>query len=400
MATFNERTVPKTARSTSVLIALLLVGVSVPAAALVASSGATAALNSVQVTIQTAKDLPYQYSLTAYNTSGYQVASFNGNYPEAGFGLPSGTYLITASAYYQQYNVCYLCPLEAGANSSAGSGATPAQLVNSSVTSVAIPIRYFPPSSEYGFAVVKVTGSSQITIDTKNSTEFAPVSVPVHVAFFNGTAAVGASVSAYVVGMEYGYGQNWVSYGQTGSDGNVTLMMPAAPVEVNAYLSVPIQLPNGVGVVPVNVGGQKVNVTVYWQPAQVELSGQALILPPQTGADITLKVQQYSYPIPLPGVYSPISGTGQSGVTTVTVTSTSTGSSQSAGSASAQPGTIAPFNPTGSQLSSPAQGVASSASDPLVVLPVALGAGVVAVVVLVAAMMMGKRKQAVQSARP
>ena len=379
MTSFNERIVPRTARSESVLMALLLIGAIIPAA-LVLSSGASVALNSVEVNIQTAKDLPYQYTLTAYNTSGYQVANFYGNYPEAGFGLPTGTYLITASAYYQQYNVCYLCPLEAGANASA--------------SSVAIPIRYFPPASEYGFSVVKVTGPTQMTLDTKNSTDFALVKTPVHVAFFNGTAAAGASVSAYVVGMEYGYGQSWVSYGQTGPDGNVTLVMPAAPVEVNAYLSVPVQLPKGVGTVPVDVGGQKVNVTVYWQPAEVQLSGQALILPPQTGADITLKVQQYSFPVPYP-VYS---GSGSvQGVTTVTVTSTSGPSQQ--GAASAEPGRIAPFAPTASQLSTPAQAATTPASDPLVVLPLALGAGAVAAVAL-AAMILSKRKQPVQGARP
>ena len=383
MASFNEGTIQRTARSASVLIALLLIGVSFPVAALAVSSGASTPLNSVQVTIQTTKDVPYQYTLTAYNTSGYQVANFYGNYPEAGFGLPSGTYLITASAYYQQYSVCYLCPLKAGANASA--------------TSVAIPIRYFPPDSEYGFAVVKVTGASQITIDTKNSTDLPLVKLPVHVAFFNGTAAIGASVSAYVVGMQYGYAQNWVSYGQTGSDGNVTLMMPAAPVEVNAYLSIPIQLPKGVGTVPVDVGGQKVNVTVYWQPAQVELSGQALILPPQSGAEITLKVQQYPYPIPVP-VYS--SGSVQEGATTVTVTSTSMEPSQQGAASSAQPSRIAPFTPASSQLSSPSQAAAAPTSDPLVVLPLALGAGAVAAVALIAAMILGKKKQAVQSARP
>ncbi|MDG7008534.1 MAG: hypothetical protein JRN06_09885 [Nitrososphaerota archaeon] len=382
MPTFNEGTIPRTARSASILIALLLIGASVPAATLVASSGASAALNSVQVTIQTTEDLPYQYSLAAYNTSGYQVASFYGSYPEAGFGLPSGTYLITASAYYQQYDVCYLCPLEVG--------------VNSSATSVAIPVRYYPPASEYGFAVVKVIGQSQIAIDTKNSTDFPLVRVPIHVAYFNGTAAVGASVSAYVVGMQYAYAQNWMSYGQTGSDGNVTLAMPAAPLEVEAHLSVPVQLPKGVGTVPVEVGGQQVNVTVYWQPAQVELSGQALILPPQSGADITLKAQQYPYSMPYP-VYS---GTGpaQSGVTTVTTTSTSAGPSQQ-GAAPSQPGRIAPFTPTSAQLSSPAQAAAGPASDPLVVLPLALAAGAAAAVALIAAMI-GRRKQAVQSARP
>jgi hypothetical protein len=393
MVTLNEGTISRTARRTPILVALLI-AFSVPAVALVVSSGATAALNSVQVNIQTTKDLPYQYSLTAYNTSGSQVANFGGSYPEAAFGLPSGTYLITASASYQQYNVCYLCPLEAGANSSAPVSS------GSSVSSIAIPIRFYPPAYEYGFAVVQVTGSSQITIDTKNITEFPLVKVPIHVAFFNGSAAAGASVSASVVGMEYGFAQNWVSYGQTGSDGNVTLMMPAAPVEVNAYLSVPIKLPPGVGTVPVNVGGQDVNVTVYWQPYQVELSGQALILPPQTGADITLKVQPFPYPVPIPVTpYANSGGAAQSGVTTVTVTSTSTGSSQQA-APSSQSGSIAPFSPSSSQLSSPAQVAQTPVSNPSFVLPLAAVAGVVALVAIVAAMTMGRRKHAVQSARP
>ena len=393
MATFNEGTIPRTAKSASVFIALLLIGVSIPVAALVVTSGASTALNSVQVNIQTTKDLPYQYTLTAYNASGDQVASFNGNFPEAGFGLPSGTYLITASANYQQYNVCYLCPLEAGANASA-----PPVSSASSVSSVAIPIRFYPPAYEYGFAVVKVTGPSQITIDTRNSTVFPLVKIPVHVAFVNGTAAAGASVSAYVVGMEYGYGQNWVSYGQTGSDGNVTLTMPAAPVELDAYLSVPIQFPQGVGTTPINFGGQTVNVTFYWQPAQIELAGHALILPPQSGADITLKVQQFPVPVPIPTPYA-TTGAVQNGVTTVTVTSTST-ESPLQGVASSQPSTIAPFSPTSSQLSSPAQAASAPAANPFLVLPLALGAGAVAAIALIAAMIVGRRKQTVQSARP
>ena len=370
----------KNAKSATVLITTLLLGLSIPAAALVGTSGATVPLNSVQVAIQTAKDLPYQYTLTAYNTSGYQVANFYGSYPEAAFGLPSGTYLITASAHYQQYFPCYLCPLGAG--------------VNASITSIATPIRYSPPASEYGFAVVKVTGDAQITVGTKNATSFPLVSMPIHVAFFNGTAAAGASVSAYVVGMNDGYAQNWVGYGQTGRDGNFTLVMPDAPIEVSASLSVPIHLPKGTATVPVEVGGQKVNVTVYWQPMQVGLVGQALILPPQRGADITLKVQQYPYPVYFSGP-----GPIQDGVATVTVTSTATGASQQA-APSAQPSMISPFNPTTEQLSSSAQAAPTPASNPTAMLPAILGAGAVAVAALVAAMVLVWRKHAPQSARP
>ncbi|MDG6901077.1 MAG: hypothetical protein JRM80_03870 [Nitrososphaerota archaeon] len=367
---------PRDARRSPALIAVILLGLSIPAAALVTTTGATAALNIVQVTVQTTKDLPYQYTLTAYNTSGYQVASFNGNYPEAGFGLPSGTYLITAAAYYQQnYPPCYPCPLGAAVNSTT------------------IPIRFNPPASEYGYAVEKVTGSTQVTVDTQNDSSFPLTSTPVHVSFFNGTAAAGASVSAYVVGMGYGYGEKWVSYGQTGQGGNFTLVMPNAPVEVSAYLTVPVQLPKGEAMVPVEIGGQTVNVTVYWQPYQVQLAGQALILPPQRGADIALKVQQYPYP-----VYFGSPGTVQSGVTTFTVTSTSGSAAQAAPSAVS--GKISPFSPTSAQLSVPAEAAPGPSIDPATMLIFAVGAGAVAVAVFVAAMISGRKKQTVQSARP
>jgi hypothetical protein len=197
--------------------------------------------------------------------------------------------------------------------------------------------------------------------------------------------------------MGYYYAPNSVSGGQAGANGNFTLVMPDAPVEVNAYLSVPVQLPTSVTTVQVTVGGQKVNVTVNYQPYYVSLSGQALILPPQKGADITLKVQQYPYPIYYNGPPTPLYG----GITTATtVTSTTTAGAQQAGS-SAQSNRIAPFNPTSAQFSAPAQAVSSSVPpSPVTVLVLAFGSGAAAMIVLAAAMIMGKRKQAVHSARP
>ena len=360
---------------------VLVLGLSIPAVALVTSAGASPALNSVDVTIQTTRALPYQYTLTAYNTSGYQVANFYGNYPEGAFGLPSGTYLITASVYYQQSYVCNLCPLEKGA-------------VNGSASS--IPIRYVPPYSEYGYAVEKLTGPAQITIVTSNSTQTSLVKLPIHVQFFNGTSASGAYVSAYVVGSNYAYPQNWVSYGQTGSDGNFTLLMPNAPIEVSAYLSYPINLPKNVSTIPVVVAGQKVNVTVYWQPSSVNLSGQALILPPEKGADITLQVQ-LSYPYP---VYSAGQGaTGSGGVTTVTTTvATATATPQQG--ASTQPSRIAPFNPSSAQISSPGQQVTSTAPGFSAIEGLIIGLGAAAIVGVGAMLVLVKRKSTVQPARP
>ena len=366
---------------TSSIFLVLVLGLSIPAVALVTSAGASPALNSVDVTIQTTRALPYQYTLTAYNTSGYQVANFYGNYPEAAFGLPSGTYLITASVYYQQSYVCNLCPLEKGA-------------VNGSASS--IPIRYVPPYSEYGYAVEKLTGPAQITIVTSNSTQTSLVKLPIHVQFFNGTSASGAYVSAYVVGSNYAYPQNWVSYGQTGSDGNFTLLMPNAPIEVSAYLSYPINLPKNVSTIPVVVAGQKVNVTVYWQPSSVNLSGQALILPPEKGADITLQVQ-LSYPYP---VYSAGQGaTGSGGVTTVTTTvATATATPQQG--ASTQPSRIAPFNPSSAQISSPGQQVTPTAPGFSAIEGLIIGLGAAAIVGVGAMLVLVKRKSTVQPARP
>jgi len=375
---FQLRT-PKLGTS-SIFLALLL-GLSIPAVAFVTSAGASPALNSVDVTIQTTKALPYQYTLTAYNTSGFQVANFYGNYPEAAFGLPSGTYLITASAYYQQSYVCNLCPLEKGA-------------VNGSSSSIAI--RYVPPYSEYGYAVEKLTGPAQITITTSNSSQSSLVKLPIHVQFYNGTSAAGAYVSAYVVGGNYAYPQNWVSYGQTGSDGNFTLFMPNAPIEVSTYMSYPINLPKSISTVPVVIGGQKFNVTVYWQPSSVNLSGQALILPPEKGAEITLQVQQ-SYPYP---VYYAGQGTaGSGGVTTVTTTVSTTTATPQQG-VSPQTNRIAPFSPSSAQVSSPGQQTTEVAPGFSAIEAVIIALGAAAIVGVGAMLVLVRRKSTVQPARP
>jgi hypothetical protein len=52
-------------------------------------------LDNIQVSIQTSQDLPYSYTLTAYNTSGFQVAYYQSNFAAAALELPDGTYLFT-----------------------------------------------------------------------------------------------------------------------------------------------------------------------------------------------------------------------------------------------------------------------------------------------------------------
>jgi hypothetical protein len=352
-------------------------------AALPLAANAAPALNQVSVTIQTSQNLSFQYTLTAYNTSGYQVTSYFGLFPQAAFGLPAGTYLLTASAYYQQA-YCSLCPL-----GSISSG--PAVAAKGSPT-IAMPIRYVPPYAEYGYAVVQVSAPQQLTIQTRNDTSAPLVSVPVHVAFANGTAASGASVSAYVVGSYSVYNQQMVTSGQTGADGNVSLVLPEEPVQVSAYMSLPLQLPENVSTVTVTVGGEKVNVTVYWQPNYIDLVGQALILPPQMSAELTLHVQQTFQP---PIYY------GAPGMTTgVAVTSTTTGGAVAPGSGAASqqqaPSTtkIAPFNPTGAQLTPQnQQGGSLGGPNPMAaILPeVAVAAGAVVVGVAVTVLLQRRK---------
>ena len=385
----------RNARGAYSMMTILLLGLSVIAVTYATSAGATASLNLVDITVQTTKSLPYQYTLMAYNTSGYQVANFYGNFPEAAFALPSGTYLITAVASYQQNSPCYNCVYPMAVNGSA----------------IATPIRYYAPYSEYGYAVEKVSGPMQLTITTQNSTAGPIVNVPVHVEFANGTAAVGAWVYANVIGAQYNYSPALNMSGQTGKDGNVTLVLPEAPVQVSASMSVPIQLPKNFSTVTVVVGGQKVNVTVYWQPNSVSLSGQTLILPPQKGASITLQVQQSN---PFPIVYA---GTGASrgyvstppaGVYTVTtaVASTTAGSSQAASdkaAASPQSSRIPPFNPSSSQLSpSGPQGPATApptAFDFATLETLMAVVAAAAVLGVGASLILSRRKQRTESAR-
>jgi hypothetical protein len=388
----NEGPKRRSAKGPYSIMTVLLLGLSILAVSFATSAGAAASMNLVDVTIQTTQSLPYQYTLTAYNTSGYQVANFYGNFPEAAFALPSGTYLITASAYYQQNYGCTYCPLAIKSGNGSAS---------------LMPIRYVPPYSEYGYAVVKVSGPAQITITTNNSTAAPLVNLPMHVAFANGTAAVGVNVYASVIGESYGYSPNWVTYGQTGPDGNFTLVVPDAPVQVSASMSVPIQLPKNVSTVTVVVGGQKVNVTVYWQPNSVNLSGQTLVLPPQHGAAIVLQVQQ-SNPFP---IYYANQGVAQGGISapqggvysaTTTYSTTTAGGKQAVSkqvAASPQANRIPPFSPSNSQLSPSGAQAPATVFDFATVETLMMVVAAAAVVGLGVSLVLSRRKLRIESAR-
>jgi len=327
-----------------VLVSLLAVVIMVGIGGLHAAAADSATFDNVQVSIQTSYDFPYSYTLTAYNTSGYQVAYYQSDFPAASLELPNGTYLFTVQASYNQaYSPCIGCtadpmlPATITSVTNAASATDSTAITNGTVTVLPV-YRLASSSNEYGYALEQITGPSSITIDTQNASALPTTQVTVHVAYANGTAAQGAWVYASVVDDYYYYGSNIVSDVQTGANGTALLTMPQAPLLVSSYLSVPITLPQPQSNVTVMIGGQKVNVTVYWEPNSISLEGQTLIMPPQTSCNITLQYQPQQYYYPVSNGES--SAPGAPGTTT-TVTTTSAKTSQN----TAQ-NRIPPFSPT------------------------------------------------------
>ncbi len=241
-----------------------------------------ATFNNVQVFVNTAAALPYSYVFTAYNLTGDLVGTYQSSYPAAAFLLPTGDYLFTVSALYQSGSTCYLCMGEA--SSTAGvPGST---------------VAYYPLTSEYGYLVQHVDSSQTLNINTQNVTQFPTTQVTAKATYVNGTSASGAYVSASIVGQwYYWWGQDTkiLMSAQTGSDGVATLVLPVAPAVVTAWSWVPVNLPANETTIVWNVGGEKVNVTVYWQPTYVGLSGSALLFPPTDSVNLTLHYQQPDY---------------------------------------------------------------------------------------------------------
>ena len=248
----------------------------------------TASYNNVQIFIQTASNLPDHFTVSAYNMSGYMVASTQSQYPAAAFELPAGEYIFTATAESQDYYVYgYSTPVVSDLTAVPESGIAKGE-----------PMPYYKtPVVEYGYSVRQVLGSESFTISTQNVTSFPTTKLTIKVTYANGTAASGASVSASVIGSMYywGYESDLVTWNSTDADGIATLIAPQAPVQIDVWSWVPVDLPREQTTVQVDVGGENVNVTVYWEPMYVGLAGSTLIIPPQTSASVTLHVQQSDY---------------------------------------------------------------------------------------------------------
>ena len=137
---------------------------------------------------------------------------------------------------------------------------------------------YVAPAVEYGFSMKQISSPTSFTITTQDVTQFPTNALAVTVQYANGTAAVGASVSASVIGSSYywGYEPNVVTWATTGADGVANLIVPTAPVQINAWLWIPS---NETGVPTPKVVGapsQVINGSVIAYPIYLGLAGSAL----------------------------------------------------------------------------------------------------------------------------
>ncbi|HEV2226835.1 MAG TPA: hypothetical protein VGR56_08540, partial [Nitrososphaerales archaeon] len=282
-------------------MAILLAG-----GAFLAQSTAATSFNNVQVFVSSSSSHPNGFQFAAYNLTGSLIASYQSSYPAAAFELPSGGYLFTVSSTSFNPLMKYPCPIMAAGAAQGSGSASPMIRSNGSAGSNMMPIACYPQSSEYGYAITNTSGSQTINIEMKNVSALPTTDVTVKVAYVNGTAAADASVYASVVGEYYGWWQNTaIRMGaQTDSNGVAHLVLPSAPAVVTAWKWVSIPIPEGQKTIQTTVGGEKVNVTVYWQPTYVGLSGSGLLLPPQSSISLTLHYQQPDYWVMPMGVAS------------------------------------------------------------------------------------------------
>ena len=258
--------------------------------------------NNIQVFVTPHNSTLDTFSISAYNSSGGLVASEQSAYPAFSFELPSGTYLFAVTAS-SSHGYPSPGPIVYGAASQGAGG-----------SSVGYPSKYSNPE-EYGYVVTSVTSSKTINISTSQIQNMSTTKITIKANFANGSAASGTYVDATIVGGGYWYSPDStiVMNGQTGSDGSVSLQVPAVPIEVTAWNWLQVNLPTNQTTTTVNVGGTPVNVTVYWQPTYVGLAGSALLIPPTATATITLKAQQQNYWYYPAGVASGVATPGVAG---------------------------------------------------------------------------------------
>ncbi|MDG6904269.1 MAG: hypothetical protein JRN20_00630 [Nitrososphaerota archaeon] len=295
---------------------------------LIPVSASSTSLNNIQIFVQTTNTNMTSYSLTAYNSSGYQIAFSTSTYLGFGLELPSGTYLITVTATHQgsYYPITY----------SSGSGVATSS-TNSSNAPISLPIRV--PVTEYGYTLQTINAPVTLNIRTAPLSNVPTNKIQVSVSYVNGTGAAGVWIYGSVVSGYYYDGLNTkaVMENQTVTGGSTTLIVPNLPVLLNGYISLPVNVHKTITTTTTTIGGQPVNITMYWQPNYVELSGTALVIPPQTTNHMILRVQQSNY------VIEPYASNGvQSGAATTITSTVPTGVESNTGNSTA-PTQIPPF---------------------------------------------------------
>src|SRR5271154_3132201 len=374
------------------VLTLFLVGMSPLPKLLAATSTASnlsagATLNPVQLSIQTKNITSVSaYDLVAYNSTGAPVASYTGQYPQVTFDLPSGTYLFAATATGPapaQLPICCLCAQPETATASApaaktnpGSAASP---------DIALPCYSGNPPAEYGYSLSQVSGPTSITLSTESPSSIPITNVSVSVSFENGTAVSGAQVSANLVGayVNWGDNSNLSMYAQTGPNGVAQLVVPAVPMAITASDSVQVNLTQTQTTVQVNVGGQPVNVTLYYSPNYVYLSASALLIPPQTSLSMVVLAQPQPQVVPY-AVGSEASGAGISNAEPVAPNSVQAGTagpSSNASPTTAQMTTIPPIPASDLGAKPPTQPLSDTSGVNLLAIgTIALAAAIAAIV--------------------
>jgi hypothetical protein len=274
----------------SILAVVLMVSFAALVSSTSLSHAVTGSYNNVQVFVQTATSFPDYFTVSAFNMSGYMVSSCQTQYPAASFELPNGQYIFAVTADQSSDNIYY----------------TPIPAVGTSSSEPALQV-YEAPVVEYGYTVQQISGPTTFTVSTQNVTSFPTTTLTIQVFYANGTAAEGASVTASILGSSYywGYETNTVMWNTTQADGTATLVIPLAPVQIDAWDWIPVDLPNNLTTITLTVGGEPVNVTVYWEPTYVGVAASALIVPPQNSTTMVLHIQQASYWVMPYGVETP-----------------------------------------------------------------------------------------------
>lgn len=359
------------------ILALFLVSLSPPPQLFAATAGSGnagtgAILNPVQISIQT-KNLTSvsSYDLVGYNSTGAAVASYTGQYQRVTFDLPSGTYLFAATANGpnpSQPPVCCVCG-QKGQVTGTGVVSPPAQATTSgsaASSAIAYPCYYSNPPLEFGYSLTQVSGSTTVTIATQAPSAIPTAAVSATVSYKNGTVVSGAYVSASGVGPNWYWGDipGVTMYAQTAANGVAHLVVPAVPLTITASKSVQVNLPKSQTTMQVNVGGQLVNVTLYYSPNYVYLSATALLVPPRATLSMVMTAQTESRTIPY-AVGAAASGQGTTDAATVPPNSSQVaiagGSGNGSSSQTAQTTSIPPI--PASDLEAPA-GVQSTSNTP------------------------------------